>query len=231
MKKNRLFNSDGYTLIEIVVVLAIIGIFTMTLVGSGTSNIAIERFSGNVNEFANAITEAEVNAYSSQVGSCAEGADCYWRGNVLEYSVGGDLYRQYLLLGQDISRFSNNIDQRLGLTGKQIRQEYRLTDIGLNLSGIGSNCNLADLSSNVGAMCASTHGELSLALLAPDGRAYTADQHYVNASPGNPNAYDPNVRAYDQEVPVTFVLEDEATSLVGYVTYDPKNGSIDTRVQ
>ncbi len=225
---------QGFTLIETVVVLAIIGLLTLIVTAGAGTNAKNENFSGRVREFSNTLREAQTKGYSVQTGNasnCISGSGavitpCFWRGNVLEYHTGGATYALQLLYGNDLSQYAstteitgcNTTDQRLCLQGKQLSQNYQLGSVGLDLTSI----TLAGVSPNPDSV--------SVAFLAPEGRGYVRPSIADNGDPSN--LFTPTSPTYSGKNLVTFTLKDSGVpNLTGTVTFDPNSGAIDWQVQ
>lgn len=227
-------SSAGYTLIELTIALAIIGLFTMFLVISAGHNIKVERYSGNVREIADVLRQAQTASHSVETFDCEamSGFDqednCFWRGTVLEYETDAGHYNRALLWGNDVSEFAAIQDHGSGIRGKEQHTLYDINQRGIRLRDIGINCNMATFDpENPGSSCARTVDELSIAFLAPDGRAFTADQHYTNGSGSDGLDNDINQPPYDDRDPVTLVFQDESTDMYGHVTFEPKSVNVD----
>src|SRR5688572_17570337 len=86
----------GFTLVEVVIALAICTLLLLIALPGMANNIKTERFSGEVREFARILREAQTKSYSTAVGDkggyCEPsvsgdlGSYCFWRGNVIEYN-------------------------------------------------------------------------------------------------------------------------------------------------
>ncbi len=225
---------QGFTLIETVVVLAIIGLLTLVATQGAGSNARNENFSGHVREFANVLREAQTKGYAVQTGTasgCVTGggvalSPCFWRGNVLEYTVGANNYALQLLYGNDLSQFAQTTassgcatnDQRLCIVGKQLSKSYPLSGIGLQITKI----TLSGVSPDP--------TNVSVAFLAPEGRGYVRPLILDNTDPANP--FVPTSPSYSGKNLVTFSLKDGAVpNLTGTVTFDASSGAIDWSVQ
>lgn len=219
----------GYTVIELIIALAIIGLFSVVIVASGGQNIRVERFSGSLRNFADSFREAQVASYSIKSGECPANTECFWRGTLFEFSASSSSYTRHRLLGTDVSQFVINSDQRKGIKSKTSVQNFNLRDNDLRIRNIGIGCNTQQFDSNpdLNSDCDETTNQLSVAFLAPDGRAYIADEHYSNSqlSGGNPE------RPYNDETPVTLLVDSLGTNLIGYVTFHPKNANVDVQVK
>lgn len=220
---------SGYTLVEVAIILAIIGLFSLVIVASGGQNIKVERFSGSLRNFADSFREAQVASYSIKSGECPANTECFWRGTLFELSASSSSYIRYRLLGTDVSQFVINSDQRKGIKSKTSAKNFNLRDSGLRIRNIGIGCNTQqfDSSPDLNSDCNETTNQLSVAFLAPDGRVYIADRHYSNSqlSSGNPE------RPYSDETPVTLLVDSLGTDLIGYVTFNPKNANVEVQVK
>lgn len=198
----------GYTFVETAVALAVISLLTLSIMsGAGVTN-RNERFLGEVKSFANTISEAQVNSFATRTGTCASGP-CYWRGNVLEYSLGdAQTYPMQLLYGDDLALYSDNRDQRIGIKGKQVYRQIPLGSTGLNISKI--------------TVAGNPVSSVSLAFLAPDGNAYTRSSIINPASTPLP---------YTGKDVIVFELTDAGAGITGVVTFDPVNSKITTEVK
>lgn len=225
---------QGFTIIETVVVMAIIGLLTLMVTNGAGNNARNEGFSGRVREFANVLREAQTKGYSIQTGDAsgcvtsggAQLSPCFWRGNVLEYRVGASSYALQLLYGNDMSQYANTTvmtgcasnDQRLCIQGKQSSKSYPLGSVGLDLTAIS----LAGISPDP--------QQVSIAFLAPEGRGYVRPAILDNGDPSNP--FTPTSPAYSGKNITTFTFKDPAVpNLTGTVTFDPASGAIDWSVQ
>lgn len=223
---------DGFTLIELIVLIAIVAFMTLALLASGTSNLKVERFSGGVKELANELRESQVNSYSIKHTGCASPSDPYCDGNhyirgyVLELVAGRQNYDKARLLGGDLTAFQGEFNQKRGITAKRYEQDSPLplsVTGGITLERIWINCSQPFTNgSDPGGYCDSS-GELSIAFLGPDGRAFVADSIY--------NSYASVTEPYDNENMVILVLGDTATNLTGYVTFYTQSGNIDVKVE
>lgn len=202
----------GYTLIEIVIVMAIIGIATVTLIVAFQSNTKVERFSGNLKEMANNIQEQQTGSYSITTDLCG-GSPCntFWRGTLLEYREGDPSYAISLLYGDDISRFST--DQKLGLRGKRLQETFNYEDRGIVLEDIEV----------VSGGLSIYPTEVSLAFLAPDGKSFAANQIYTS--------FDPTLPIYSAQNIVKIHFRDGTTELLGTIVFNPANGSTETELK
>lgn len=239
MKKLILSKDEpGYTLVELAVVIALVGLITLTLMVSSGHNIKVERFSGGVNEFANELRETQVNAYSTKGVDCPDPPDpadpacaenLYIRGHLLEFTVDQDHYSKALLLGRDLTAFQGEFNQRRGLTNKR----YESTSVpfsnigGVVLREIGKECTQGYSSDvdDLDDICNTKTTNFSIAFLGPEGRAFVKNQHFSNAQ------YTFIDEPYDDEYITIFALEDEATGLIGYVTFYPESGNIEVRIR
>lgn len=220
---------SGYTVVELMIVLAIIGLFSVVIIASGGQNIKVERFSGSLRNFADSFREAQVASYSIKSGECPSNTECFWRGALFEFTASSSSYTRYRLSGTDVSQFVINSDQRKGIKSKTSAQNFDLRDSDLHVRDIGIGCDTQQFDSNpnLNADCNYTTNRLSVAFLAPDGRAYIADDHYSNSqlSSGNPE------RPYSDDTPVTLLIDSLGTDLIGYVTFNPKNANVDVQVK
>lgn len=218
---------SGFTLLETVIVLAIVGLLTLFVLGNSNGTTANERFSGSVHNFAATITDAQTKSYSVQTGTSGcgstEGAPggtggtaCFWRGNVMTFTTGQLTYSMSLIYGTDLSLASVGTNPRQGLDGLQAFKTYPLS--GLQLTGIA----LLDSTGHVFA----TPGTVSLAFLAPDGKAYSCYTGSCLPSVLNPAPYQDGSSA----VRLSF-SQPGSTRLTAQVTFDPVSGTISTIVQ
>jgi prepilin-type N-terminal cleavage/methylation domain-containing protein len=225
----------GFTIIETVIVIAIIAILTTVVLQGGTRGNANQQFTTNLREFINVIREAQTKSYSTQTGTSsgctnAQGtviSPCFWRGNVLEFDTTSDSYSLSLLYGDDLSQFAQTsassacatTSQQLCLEGKQLIHRYNLTagQVGQEALVISSIA-MAGISPNP--------TKASIAFLSPDGRAYTANTIYASAN------FNPATQMYSGSGVVTLTIKDAAAANVtGTVTFDPNNGIATWSVQ
>ncbi len=229
MKNLSLDQQTGYTLVEIAVIIAIIGLFTIALIGSGAQNVQVERFSGNLRDFADSFRQGQVASYSIKSGNCPSG-ECFWRGTLYEFRTNRRFYETYRLQGDDVSHFAANSDQRKGIHTKIFQEAVNLENKGLHIVDMGVGCDENQLNSSAGledSGCDDTITELSVAFLAPDGTTYTADTIYTN--PGNPISSE--TIPFNNQTPVTLSVRSLETELAGYVTFDPKNANVKVQVK
>lgn len=210
--------SWGYTLIEISIALAIMGVLSMLLLGGWSNNIKNERFSGEVRQFADNIRQAQLEASTTQTAACSPvGSTCYWRGTVVVISpagiytgnrADGDLSR-YLLKGDDLL-----LDQKVGIKGwdNSTAKSYISNKMGLKIESVGY--------SNPGCV-----GAVSIAWLAPDGMGYVA----CGGLPAG--GWTPGARPFTSQESVIVKLKSLSNALGATITINPANGNITTQIQ
>lgn len=231
-KKYQLI-SLGFTLVEVVIVISMIALLTTVLISTGSGNIKIERFSGGVKEFSDVLRQTQVNTYSAKYTECTNpadvacGDDVFVRGNVLEFVAGSDEFGKARLLGHDLTALRGEFKQRRGIAIKRYHTDspaHLLVGGGATLTRMWEGCNQPySVGSNPNSYCDTSPPELSIAFLGPDGRSFTSKQIYATL--------DPATEPYSDERIVILELEDKATTLVGYVTFYPKSGNIDVRIE
>lgn len=197
----KLKSFKGYTLIEVVIVLSIIALLTVTLMLGAGSEIKNERFSGEVKAFANVLREAQVKASTVKTGACASAGNCFWRGTTLDYTANNSTYTLSLLQGNDMGD-----DQKIGINSKQLDTTYNLSSTGVVLSNISYDSR--------------TEASASIAFLAPDGKAYTSNTSFSS----------PNFIFSDQAKIIFTLTNPGVTKLTGTVTFDPLTGTISSTV-
>lgn len=228
MIKTHNDQQSGFTVLETVIVIAIIGLFSMVLVASGGQNVKVERFSGSLRNFADSFRKAQVASYSIKSGQCPGSGECFWRGTLFELSAPSTSYQRYRMLGSDVSQFAIHSDQRKGIESKDpaSSKTINLEKNDLQVTRIGIDCDESSFNSNPNSMnCSNYTTEISVAFLAPDGRAYTADEHYTNQQLSSEEL------PFNGERPVTLVVTSLGADLTGYVTFDPKNANVDIQVR
>ncbi|PSO43232.1 hypothetical protein BRC19_01780 [Candidatus Saccharibacteria bacterium QS_5_54_17] len=224
---------SGFSVVETIIVVAIVGLFTAVLLAAGTQNIQVERFSGSLRDVADAFRKGQNESYSIQSGECPQDRECFWRGTLFEFETNTPReYRRYRLRGNDLSDFAANSDPKRGITGKTAKQTVSLTDQQMRLRGIGFNCEESEFGSgfNVESHCQDDTQQLSVAFLAPDGRAYTADETKTNAQLSTSASNSSEPPPYADQRRVTLVVESLGTDLTGYLTFNPKNANVEVAV-
>jgi type II secretory pathway pseudopilin PulG len=201
-------NHQGYTMIELVIIMAIIGLLTLSLVAGAGQHGKNQRYSGEVNSFANALREAQTRSYTVETTSCA-GLGGYSRGTVMDYDRAAGSYTLTLLCGGDLSPLAGvNTDQKSGITGKVLVKTNNLNGLIIDQITAGS----VPVQS------------LAIAFLAPDGRAYYCTPDSTNTcqpSPGNPSPYRSEQRVH-------FGIRYEGLDLRRQVTFETISGMIKT---
>jgi prepilin-type N-terminal cleavage/methylation domain-containing protein len=205
-------NSQGYTLVELVVVMAIICLVMIIMLSGNVNPSRTEQFSGLVREFANELRVAQTKSYTVETGDCPYVLPfrCYWRGTVLTYDSSAN-YTRELLIGADVSFLESNADPRGGLGNKT--NPVAISKNGLNMS------------IKAGGLPRSA---LALAFLAPNGKAYWCSPVLL-LSDCEPSVS--NSAPYQKTEPIEFTLTGDGVNLTGIVTFDPVSGTIDSRVE
>jgi type II secretory pathway pseudopilin PulG len=233
MKHILLSKQSGFSVVETIIVVGIVGLFTTILLLAGTQNIQVERFSGSLRDVADAFRKGQNESYSIQSGDCPGDQECFWRGTLFEFDTNEPKqYRRYRLRGNDLSDFAANSDPQRGITGKTAKQTISLADQEMQVSGIGYNCDESAFGSgfSVESDCAGDTQQLSVAFLAPDGRTYTADETYTNAQLTESSGNSTEPPPYDDQRRLTIEMESLGTDLTGYLTFNPKNANVDVAV-
>jgi prepilin-type N-terminal cleavage/methylation domain-containing protein len=221
----------GFTLLEITIVMAIVGLLTISiLTGSGNATRE-ERFSGGIRQIKANIRDAQTKAYTVKTGNgCAisdagpgGGNVCYWRGNVLTFNVGGPdtSYALNLLYGADLSAangFTNPRNNLFGMTPTALAT-YALDSIQI------SSINLGGAVAANGAVSGGQNvSSVSVAFLAPDGHAYSCDTTHNGAGCTPSKATNPSPYADSGDINISF--SDAASSHTAVVTIRPSDGTI-----
>lgn len=211
MKSFRV-HKPGYTLIELTVVIALIGLMTLTLIGSFSNNTDTESFSGNVRLVVDRLEQSQVSAYSMNTQtSCPlpDRAECYERGILHEYDAGANTLTISDLYGEDVLRMREDGDEFGGIHGRAVREVIDFRDRNLRLSLIDYNGSLTT--------------RISVAFLSPAGSSYTRDDVYrFDGSDYSP---------YDEQRPLTFTFTSPVTTLEAEVAYDAQNDTINTSIR
>lgn len=203
-------NAGGYSLLEMVIVLAIIALITTSLIAGAGGRAKNERFIGEVKEFANAMRVAQTQAYAVK-GQCPAASSCYWRGSVMEYQVGGNA-RFSLLYGDDLSAISGR--QTAGIRGASGSVVHDLGAKGVRVEAISFGGTPAT--------------QLSVAFLAPGATGYTENSWAAT----NPSGQFTNTEPYTQQRNIEITLRDSGDiNLVATVTFNSVSGIIDYTIQ
>lgn len=231
----------GFTVVETIVVLAIIGLLTLAVVAGSNNGIKNERFSGELRDFTDVLRQSQTLSYTVKTGApgdCgastapAPGSDtgataCFWRGVELTYYLGtGTSVNQALIYGADTSVYGGGdpTNPGVGLYGAIGKQNFplnnlQLTDITYTKAGVTTSLSAQHVNS------------LALAFLAPDGRALSDVTGTNTMASGQSRITYPSPPPFIDNGLLTFYLTDQATSLSAIVTFDPASGTITTKVQ
>jgi hypothetical protein len=214
---SKLHRQRGVSIVELAVAIGLIGLITISVIVSSLGPAKVERFSGDVKEFTNRLREAQTKSYTVDVGSCGTPGTCYWRGNVMEFSVGGTSYsrnRLYANASGDLSLAAGNLNPTVGITNWE-------SDVNYSLNGIEIHMQIPARGDK--SVLPSDPTFVALAFLAPQGRAYYCT---ANCDPRiNPSPYTQNTQK------IQFTLIDPGTNLTGIVTFDPVSGTINSKVE
>ena len=219
----------GFTLVEVVIVLAIVGLMTLFVLSGSGVNIKSERFSGEVKQFADYIRRAQIAGATTEAGyGCAGGeqfapgqesgskTSCFWRGTGLYVNGANDTLTDFPIFGTDISSYSSDTDPTNNLYGLGAPID---TPLKLSVSKIQS----VQTTDPVGGF-----GVSAIAFLAPTGNAY------VCYSPPDANNCIPSssdLRPFTYTGNITYFLDSLDTNLTAKVTFDPISGTISTKIQ
>lgn len=218
----------GFTLVEVMIVMALIGFLTLLVVSGSGQNIKDERFSGELRQFTDFIRQAQVKSTTTQTGTgCAvstpapggnAGSTCFWRGTAINFAVApvNTALQRQLLSGADLSEYSGFTDPKTGLYSETADTASTYTPGSLYISKL-----------NVGGTDLPAGSIAAVAFLAPSGQAYVCTGSTATCTPttANPQPFS------DGTSVVIITLKDAATSLTGTVTFDPASGTISTKVQ
>lgn len=211
----KIKSSGGYTLIETIVVLALIGLLILVVLAGSSNSNRVERLGGEVRAFANLIREAQTKAYSVETSSeCRAAGGEYARGTLLQYTRGTGSYTLSLICGNDLSPVSGaSTAQTDGLRGKAATKTYELN--GLNLDAITVGGNPVD--------------NVSIAFLAPDGNAYecVAEPGGRTCEPGPLNPIPFGGVSSNNRREVTFELNYPGVDVRRLVTFETISAKID----
>lgn len=200
----------GFTIIETIVVISLIGIMTTAMISSFRSNNNIERFKGDVEQFAKFIQEAQVASFTVQTDGNIPGRQ-FWRGTNVEINRPGNTFEINLLTGGDL--LHQRSQQRRGITNKtpDTLRPVNLANFSFTMTQLCIN----DVATN----------SATIAFLAPDGKAYLADRIYANSaaltSAGEP---------YALTGKLSTLLDSKSTDLEALVTFETTSGTIDVEI-
>ncbi len=203
--------SRGYTLLETVIALAIIGLITVTIAAGSGRNITSQRFSDEVRQFANNLKAAKTQSYTTQTGSCGTGLVCYWRGTELEMdnSTSATNYK-YNYLNSSTDYQLNGDSQNGGSFIETLVTTYTL-----------NNLQIQSITYNDGTQTYSGTTQvpsIAVAYLAPDGKMATSKNKIAGTFP-------------DQDSTITIKLKTPgATNLTGTVIITAADGTISTSI-
>ena len=206
--------SGGYTLIETIVILALISLLIITIIVGSGQGAKIERYSAETRAFANLIREAQTKAYSVETSNSPEclNAGGYARGTLLQYTRGTGSYTLSLICGSDLSPVSGaSTSQTDGLRGTAASRRYELNGLELNTIDVGTSA--AD--------------NVSIAFLAPDGKAYQCVTNAANdCEPSSSNPTPFGGRSSSNQQNVIFHFTYPGIDVARRVTFETISGKI-----
>jgi prepilin-type N-terminal cleavage/methylation domain-containing protein len=215
----------GFTLLETIIVLALIGFLTIFVVSGSGNGIRNERFSGGIRDIVSNLRDAQTKSYTVKTGNgCADqdtgpggGLVCFWRGNVVTFAVGGPdtSYNMNLLYGADLSAstgFNSPQSNIYGIspvaTATYSLSSFKITNITVGGTSVSS---------------------VAVAFLAPDGHSYSCDTSHNVAGCTPSRTSNPNPYANSGDVVLS--ISDTATPHTGTVTISSSDGTISTIIQ
>lgn len=179
-------NMSGYSLAELVIVLAITSLLLLFIGDSFRRTNQVEVFSGRVKEFEAFIRESQAKSFATErpdLDSQTAGQSA--RGSVMSVNVASNSASQGLLYGTSLER--NNSDQREGIIGVQHRSnfEFNKGNMKLSLVTYDPTGNMQGMQPSEiiiqreGISVGSSYP--AIASLSPNGQNYILDTHPASA--------------------------------------------------
>jgi prepilin-type N-terminal cleavage/methylation domain-containing protein len=215
MKRHAvLWSRRGFTLIEVVIVMAIVGLMLIEVLGGSQNGINNERFSGQMRQITDNIHQLQTDSFSTRTGtSCGGAPRCFWRGSVVNLAVNNNpegTYSSSLLYGTDLSVTGTDQNPLDGIEGLNSPVGYSLNSLKLTKITVGS-----------GSTGDPTTSQVAIAFLAPAGEAAACAGASCTPNP------DGSVRIYSDTTDVVqLYFSDTTTSLAGIVTIKLADGTI-----
>lgn len=127
-------HQKGFTLVEIVIVMAISALLVVSMVGAYNQNVKIERFSGGVREIASRFNASRTASVSIRTTPACLNQYCL--GEAIEIDRNNDTITFWRLIGDDVSRHSA-YSQPANITGRELLETLDLPGMDITDVRVG----------------------------------------------------------------------------------------------